>query len=276
MRIKRLIVTVFCLINLLIAMATTAKVNSVIGLDVVKENLNETAQPLKLVVGVEDLSYYPLFDFKNEHDTFTTELLKEFGNQYNYQFEYMAMPVKRFGMWLFEQDIDLKFPDNSRWNESDEVNLLAKQITYSSPVVELVAGTITANPNLKTKQEIKVLGTLLGFHPTKWLNEVRSGEVELYESSSTMMLLQQLLRGHLDAVNLEPSVVQHYLSIINKENSIAINRHFDFEVYSYHLSTVKHPSVIADFNEFLKGNAELLKSLKNKYKIIDPTPFRTP
>ncbi|QTH64412.1 hypothetical protein J1N51_02695 [Psychrosphaera ytuae] len=280
MRILRFSIAVVCLLNAFFTNSALADVKSDVSAPI-KWNLVASEQsfsnpPIKLVVGVEDVSYFPLFDFKHQHDTFTTELLRKFGEQYNYEFEYLAMPVKRFGMWLFEKDIDLKFPDNSRWNESDEVNLLSKNITYSLPVLDLVAGTITADSNIKAKQDIKIMGTLLGFHPTKWLDEVTSGQVILYESSSTMMLIQQLIRGQLDAINLEPSVVNHYLSLINKEGVANINKHFDYEVYSYHLSTVKHPSVIAEFNTFLQNNQSALNALKNKYKIIDPTPYRKP
>ena len=222
-----------------------------------------------LVLGVEDLHYFPLFDFKNTHPTFTTELFEEFGKQFGYKFEFYPMPVKRFDKWLFEKDIDLKFPDNSRWNESEEVNRLSKVITYSKPVLHLVAGTITYNKNIKHKNDVKILGTLLGFYPTKWINEINSGQVELYESSSTLMLVQQLIRGQLDAINLEPTVVNHYLNQIREKEFVNINKNIDYEVYSYHLSSIKYPNVISDFNQFLVDNSEYVEGLRKKYKITD-------
>ena len=222
-----------------------------------------------LILGVEDLHYFPLFDFKNRHPTFTTELFDEFGKQFGYKFEFYPMPVKRFDKWLFEKDIDLKFPDNSRWNESEEVNRLSKVITYSRPVLHLVAGTITYNKNIKHKKDVKILGTLLGFYPTKWINEINSGQVELYESSSTLMLVQQLIRGQLDAINLEPTVVNHYLNQIREKEFVYINKNIDYEVYSYHLSSIKYPKVISDFNKFLVDNSEYVEGLRKKYKITD-------
>lgn len=239
----------------------------------VKTTTNAQGQPQKFVLGVEDLHYFPLFDFKNAHDTFTTELFSEFGEQYGYQFEYYPMPVKRFGMWLFEQDIDLKFPDNSRWNESEEVNRLSKNITYSKPILHLVAGTITFNEKIKKKEDVKVLGTLLGFYPTKWIDEIKSGDVVLYESSSTLMLIQQLIRGQLDAIDIEPSVVNYYLNKIRQNEQALINRNIDYEVYSYHLSSLKHPYLIKDFDEFLVKNSDFVQYLIEKYEIVDHRPY---
>ena len=232
------------------------------------------------IIGVEDVAYYPLFDFINSDDTFTTELFSKFSIEYGYNFKFYPMPVKRFGMWLFEQDIDLKFPDNVRWNESNEENVLSKQVKYSEPVLHLVAGTLTSDPNVQSKADVKVMGTLLGFYPTKWIDEINQGTVTLYESSSTLMLIQQLIKGQLDAINLEPSVVSHYISKLNKENkhtdnqlSVKVNTNFDYDVYSYHLSSLKHPYLIADFDKFLSENEALINALRRKYKIVDHTPY---
>ena len=237
------------------------------------KNNADANNELELVVGVEDVAYFPLFDFFTGSPTFTTELLDEFASQNNYKFIYYPMPVKRFGMWLFEKDIDLKFPDNSRWNESEEINKLAKdKLTYSDTVLDLVAGTITVDPSVDDTQDIKVLGTLLGFFPTLWIEHISNNSVKLYETSSTLMLLQQLVRGQLDAVNLEPNVVNHYLRKLNKPK-VTINKNFKYEIYSYHLSTRQHPRVIAQFNEFLKNNKSFVEGLKKKYQILDPEEY---
>ena len=237
------------------------------------KNNMDVSKRLEFVVGVEDVAYFPLFDFFTGSPTFTTELLDEFAAQNNYKFIYYPMPVKRFGMWLFEKDIDLKFPDNSRWNESEEIAKLAEdKLTYSDTVLNLVAGTITVDPSVDETEDIKVLGTLLGFFPTLWIEHISNNSVKLYETSSTLMLLQQLVRGQLDAVNLEPNVVNHYLEKLNKPR-VTINKNFKYEIYSYHLSTRQHPRVIAQFNEFLKNNKSFVEGLKRKYKILDPEEY---
>lgn len=257
------------LVSLLIfSCLSTAQVDE--GLNSSLRNSTDTKNIIELVVGVEDVAYFPLYDFLTDSPTFTKELLNEFGTQNNYKFVYYPMPVKRFGMWLFEKDIDLKFPDNERWNESEEVSKLAKdKLTYSDTVLNLVAGTITTDPNFNTTDDIKILGTLLGFFPTLWLDHITNNSVKLYETSSTLMLLQQLVRGQLDAVNLDPNVVNHYLGKLNKPK-VTINKNFKYETYSYHLSTRKYPRVIAQFNKFLQNNQSFVEGLKKKYQILEP------
>ncbi len=224
-----------------------------------------------LVVGVEDVPFFPLFDFMNSESSFTKDLLDEFASQHNYTFEYLPMPVKKFGMWLFDKDIDLKYPDNKRWNESEVINdLAAKKLTYSKPTLYLFAGTLTLDPKIKSKKDVKILGTLLGFHPTNWVKELESKEVVLYETSSTLVLMQQLLRGQVDAINIEPTVANHYLKKINSKLTVSINRNIKHEVYAYHLSTLKHPEVIKEFNVFLENNAEFIDSLRQRYGIGNP------
>ncbi len=227
----------------------------------------------ELVIGVEDVAYFPLFDFLNEQPTFTTELFDAFAAEYGYKFIYYPMPVKRFGMWLFEKDIDLKFPDNARWNENEIVSRLTEnKLVYSKPVIDLVAGTITVDAELSDRSSVKVLGTLLGFFPTLWLDDISEGQVTLYESSSTMMLIQQLIRGQLDAINLEPNVVNYYLKKLNQP-TISINKNFKYEVYAYQLSSIKYPQVIKEFDAFLEANKEFVIQLRQKYELLDHTVY---
>lgn len=242
--------------------------NETANLEVLK-----TKEVKEFIIGVEDVAYFPLFDFLNEQPTFTTELFDAFAAEYGYKFTYYPMPVKRFGMWLFEKDIDLKFPDNSRWNENEMVSRLAEnKLVYSKPVIDLVAGTITVDPDLSDRNSVQVLGTLLGFFPTLWMDDISEGQVTLYESSSTMMLIQQLIRGQLDAINLEPNVVNYYLKKLNKP-TISINKNFKYEVYSYHLSSIKYPKVVKEFDAFLEANKEFVVQLRQKYDLLDHTVY---
>jgi len=221
-------------------------------------------------VGVENVPYFPLFDFNNEAPNFTKDLLDEFGRQYNHTFHYVALPIKRFERWLVEEDIDFKYPDNVRWSSDRE---LYSQFTFSNSTIKLVAGTITLNEFKGGRDNLKVLGTLLGFHPTLWMEDIKAGRVTLYEHSSTMVLLQQLLRGQIDGINLEQSVVNYHLTKLGKQNEVKINKNFTYQVYDYQLSTIKHKKVIEQFNQFLTQNRAFVSQLKQTYQIVDHTPY---
>ena len=90
----------------------------------------------EFIIGVEEVSYYPLYDFaanNTNRPSFTKDLLTTFFEQHNYPYRFMALPIKRFNKWYEEKGIDFKFPDNVRWRE-DKRNKL--NITFSESVVK--------------------------------------------------------------------------------------------------------------------------------------------
>jgi hypothetical protein len=217
------------------------------------------------------LSYYPLFDTQNPSPTFTTELFDEFSRQFQYQFKFLPLPVKRFYNWPQQAEIDFKYPDNSNWLVAPA---LKESLLYSDSSVKLVTGTITAkNKAFGKPEDFKVLGTLLGFYPQLWLEQINSGKVRLYENPSTLVLIQQLLHGHVDGLDLEPSVVAHHLSLLGRNGELELNKAFAYSVYDFKLSTSKHPEVIKNFNQFLRNNQEFIQQLKDKYQILDHKPY---
>jgi len=223
-------------------------------------------------IGVEDVSYYPLFEFKSNRKTHTKELLDSFAASKGYKFTYLPLPIKRFSTWLFEEKIDFKYPDNARWYSDP---LLKQNFTFSKSTIKLVAGTIVLKSSLsKSKSEFKHIGTLLGFYPTTWIDQIRSGQVKLYEDISTKILIQQLLAKNIDGIDLEPSVIRHYLEELGESGEVVVlDKKYEYEVYDFHFSTIKHPKIIEEFNEFLTNNKALLEQLNRKYKIIDYRPY---
>lgn len=222
------------------------------------------------VIGVEDIAYYPLFDFQKGGDSYTKALFDEFARQSGHTFTYLPLPIKRFNEWLLEDNIDFKYPDNARWYSN---RIPSHSLYFSDSTIRLVAGTLTAVDRNLTEKDLKVIGTLLGFYPTQWIDQIKSKQVHLYENSSTLMLIQQVLRGQVDGIDLEPSVVEHHLKLLGKPGFLAVNKNLTYEVYDFFLSTIKHQDVILEFNKFLKGNQPFLAELRRKYGIIDYRPY---
>jgi len=232
----------------------------------------QNLQAKEFVIGVEDISYYPLFDFKSDRHTHSKELLDSFAASKGYKFTYLPLPIKRFERWLVEDKIDFKYPDNSRWYFDDSTT---SKLTFSQSSVWLIAGTSVLKSSLKkSKYDLKSVGTLLGFYPTIWIDEIKSGQVKLYEDASTKMLVQQLIMGHIDSIDIEPSVINYYLEELGKpSDTIVIDTRYKYDIYGFHLSTIKHPTVIEEFDEYLKNNKKLLKQLNKKYKITNYRPY---
>jgi len=224
----------------------------------------------EFIVGVEEVSYYPLYDFSATDTTrpsFSKDLLTIFFEQHNYSYRFMALPIKRFNLWYVEKGIDFKFPDNVRWRD-DKQNKL--NITFSQSVVKLMAGSyvLKSNANFK-RDDIKKLGTIFGFVPTLWFDRLESKKLELIEENSPLGIVKHILHGNVDATNIDSNVIRHNLKLVENPQSIVLNKNIKHEIYGYHLSSIKHPKIIKQFDDFLQNNPKLLQQLKQKYDISE-------
>ena len=222
----------------------------------------------EFIIGVEEVSYYPLYDFSASdasRSSFSKDLLSTFFEQHNYPYRFLALPIKRFNKWYVEKGIDFKFPDNVRWRD-DKRNKL--NITFSKPVIKLMAGSYVLKSNANYKRDdIKKLATIFGFSPTLWLDRIVSKEVELIEQNTPFGIVRHILRGNIDATNIDHNVIRHNLNLVGEPEAIVLNTNIRHEIYSYHLSSIEHPKIIKQFDDFLQKNPTLLQQLKQKYDI---------
>lgn len=236
------------------------------------EQAQQTQNKKVYLVGVEDVSYYPLFDFDSQSVTkpsFARDLLSAFFESHQLAFKFVALPIKRFDKWYLEHDIDFKFPDNFRWR-NDQSNRLG--ITFSDPVVQLEAGTyVTKQAENITRREVSSIATIRGFHPSLWLQELAKKRVTLVEESTPLAIVRHVLAGNASATNIDSNVINAALKKLNREGEIVLAEGIFHQQYAYHFSSIQHPDLIFKFNEFLQDNAELLAKLKQKYKIVEKT-----
>lgn len=228
------------------------------------------AKEVEYIVGVEAISYYPLFDFAtNDADrpSFTRDLLARFFESHQLKYRFVPLPIKRFDKWFIEQNIDFKFPDNFRWRADKENKL---NIIFSDPVIKLEAGTYVLRKNRNIERHhISKLATIRGFHPTLWLNEVQSKQVILQQENSPISIVKHLLRGNTDATNIDINVINSQLDKLDQNNQVVLARNITHQQYYYHFSSIKYPEIIKLFNNFLVDNQKYIESLKQKYKIVE-------
>ena len=101
------------------------------------------------IIGVEDVQYYPLFDFSandTSRPSFSRDLLIHFFESEKLNYKFVALPIKRFDKWFIEHNIDFKFPDNFRWRADNKNEL---NIHFSDPVLTLTAGTYVLKSHQK-------------------------------------------------------------------------------------------------------------------------------
>ena len=233
-------------------------------------SVNAAAKQKRFVIGVEEVSYYPLYDFSaadTDRPSFSKELLVRFFEHYNYQYDFLVLPIKRFNEWYVEQEVDFKFPDSARWHASDKTKL---NITFSKPVIELMSGSYMLKSQAKTqRQQVKTLSTILGFYPSLWFKEIANGSIRIVEQPSPMSVVKHVLYGEDVATNINGNVIRHNLARLNKSGALVLNRTIDHELYAYHMSSINYPEIIAQFNDFLTLKPKLISELKAKYNIQD-------
>ena len=222
------------------------------------------------IVGVEDVNYYPLFDFDARgtvKPSFARDLLTRFFESENLKFKFLPLPIKRFDRWYIEHSIDFKYPDNFRWR-ADKENKMG--ITFSNPVIEVEAGTYVLKAHADiTRDKVKKLATIRGFYPTLWIKEVHSKQLVLHEENLPVSIVKQVLYGYSDATNIDKNVIRESLKRLGREGEIVLAKNIMHQRFFYHFSSITHPEVIEKFNRFLENNQPFIQQLKAKYNIVE-------
>tara|TARA_R110000751_G_scaffold116604_2_gene216661 strand:- start:476126 stop:476923 length:798 start_codon:yes stop_codon:yes gene_type:complete len=226
------------------------------------------AQAGSFVIGVEDISYYPYFDFNSNQTTFSKAIFDQFAKENGHQISYLPLPIRQFPKWLYEENIDFKFPDNVRWQERNNGRQL--RIHFSDEIVAMTAGTLVMPKNKdKDPSFFKTIGTITGFHPTLWVKQLEQGKVTIYEDSSAKILVKHLVNGLIDGLDIDLAVANVGLQNLHIQQDLVFNENLPKQNYSYQISTVKYPEIIKQFNQWLVKRRDYIDSQKIKYGILE-------
>lgn len=219
-----------------------------------------------ILIGVEDLTYYPHYTMEGgEYAGFGRAVLDAWAADNGHTVTYKAFPIKRLMSMLVEGQIDLKYPDNAYWS-SDLKD--GKNVTYSEAVVEYIDGVSVAPDNVgKGMGSVKKLGTVRGFTPWAWLDEINGGSVELSELGALDGLIKQAVAGRIDAAYANVSVIQHQLGEMGQSGSLKFDPDLKHTRDFYYLSTTTKPALIEDFNAWLAENTDKVAALKSEYNV---------
>ncbi|MFW6229380.1 MAG: hypothetical protein ACOC4L_00155 [Halanaerobium sp.] len=217
-------------------------------------------------VGVENIEYYPHYTYEDgEYGGFGREVLDRFGEEYGYEFEYEAMPVTRLFENFVAEKVDFKYPDNPYWSEDLKEG---KEIVYSEEVVSYIDGVSVKMENEDMKvEDLNNLGTVMGFTPYAYQDLIEEGEINLQETSDFEGLLKQVQRGRIDGAYANIAIVEYTLEEMGGEK-LLFNPDLPHTESHYYLSTIKHPEVIEDFNQFLTENEDEIKEIKRDYNVL--------
>ena len=218
-------------------------------------------------VGVEDVDYFPMFTVKGDRDNpvFLTEVLELFATEHDLQFEYIYLPISRFGLWYESDDIDFRIPDHPLWHQE------AQSLIFSQDVLTLSTKTVVLkDQEFKPFEAFDTIGTIQGFNVSpQWTIKVDAGDVEVVHQSSVKILLRLLSQGLLDGLDINLTVAKHYAAELGYDpNDFVAAKNVPEIGFSYTLSTQSHPEIIALFNRFLRYSRDDINALKRKHNLL--------
>lgn len=226
-----------------------------------------TSAAATYAVGVEDIEYLPQYSVQNgEFGGFGRAILDAFAKSKGHVFEYQPRPVARLFNEFIAGKVDLKYPDNAYWGGDLKKG---QAVVYSAPVVEYIDGVnVLPAGKGKSVDAIKALGIVRGFTAWEWLDRVKAGSPELHENNSFTALLQQAMAGRVDGAYGNVAVVSHQLAVeLKKPDALVFDPGLPHTRSHYHLSSIKHPQLIEEFNAWLGENADLVAKLKAEYAV---------
>ncbi|CAA7613431.1 ABC transporter substrate-binding protein [Magnetospirillum sp. UT-4] len=237
----------------------------IVLLAVLLTGLGARAAERDLVVGVEELEYFPLYAMREgEYVGAARDILDAFAAARGYRLVYRPMPIKRLFAELAAGGIDLKFPDSPFWSAETKQGLT---VSYSKPVIAYIDGVMVRTANLgRGADGVRTLGTVAGFTPYSWLDRVKSGSVTLKENPRMELLLRQAAVGHVDGAYVSVAVANHVLATtLNMAGTLVFDPGLPHTRDHYMLSSATAPQVIAEFDAWMAANGSLIRSIKDRY-----------
>lgn len=226
------------------------------------------AQQKAFTVGVEDLEYYPQYSHRgNEFIGFGRELLDAFAKSKGYKFSYKILPLNRLFLEnLKTQSLDFQYPDNSYWEAQLRKGV---NVHYSSPVMPFIDGVMVLPENKgRGISTFKVLGTMTGFTPWTYLDLIKQKKVTVFENDGFIALLKQVSLKRVDGAYINVEVAKYQLrEVLHQPDSLVFDAGLPHTSDYYYFSSVKHPKVIQEFNEFLAREGAQYEQIRKKLAI---------
>lgn len=233
----------------------------------------QAREPKEIVIGVEDIAYLPYFDYTDSKSSLSKVILDKFAVDNGYSITYLPLPIKQFSKWLYENDIDFKYPDNKRWH--GELNEKHSAEYFSNDIFYLRAGTVVLQENVnRPKVFFKSLGLITGFDPTLWKAEIARKEIDVLTDNSTKVLVKHLASGLLDGIDVDINVANYYRASLGINKQITYSDTLPQEVFSHQLSTIKYPNTIKQFNSWLEKNREFITRTQTQFNIPIERPTK--
>ena len=221
------------------------------------------AEKMTYTIGTQSISYKPHYDFSSpEIDSFAEEILQLFADEQNIQFIFVPFPIKRLNI---ANNVDFIYPDNPRWRDAQNHQ---SQLSFSKPLIHILGCTmVLARRQHMQLNELKTVAVPRGFTPDHLLKAQAESYFELVETSNAESALKMVLKGRVDAADVEMNVANFVLRQLNQPNALVPGTELPASRVGFHLSSARHAELLLAFNRFLKNNHAQIEDFKLKYQL---------
>lgn len=232
------------------------------------ENTNPSNQTKSLIIGVENTAFYPHYTTSKagEYTGYARDLFDKFQQHSGIQIEYRPMPVDQLFDALVSGEVDMKYPDNANWASHLKEGL---DVTYSQQVTRYVDGVLRKPQDRgQPLLDIEQLATVTGWTVWDYLDQVNSGQITVSENKNLRQMVRKVIRNKADGAYFNIVVATHYLENVRLSPlTLVFDPSLPHTQSTYHLSTIKHPEVLTQFNQFLEDQSEQVDDLKDLYAV---------
>jgi len=234
------------------------------------------AEEKSYVIGVEDIDHLPYYKGeKIRYEGFSRVLLDRFAEKQHYRFTYRPLPIKRLFRDFVKQKFDFKYPDNPGWSADMKKG---KNIRYSTSAVSVVTGVMVLPENrTRPLEKFRTLGCMMGYTVSAYADLIKAGKVRKVEVGTTdfASLLKMAKLKRVDGVYITVDVGNYHLrEIVKDPDALIFNPSLPYDVYKFSLSSIKHPEVIEEFDEFMTEEKAFVEQLKKEHHIMNIEKFK--
>lgn len=220
------------------------------------------------VVGVEDLPFAPHYslDADGQYRGFAREMLDAFAADSGVSLTYRALPVDQLLPALQRGEIDFKYPDSPHWAGAQKAGVT---LYYSRAVVAYVDGVLVSPQRQgQALEKVHRLAMVQGWTPRGYEQPIDSGQIQLSYSEDLRQMIRQALKQDTDGAYFNVVVATHYLDNIRaRPGALVFDPSLPHTRGSFHLSSQRHPQLIARFDRFLSERSAQVAALKASHRV---------
>lgn len=216
-------------------------------------------------IGVEGIEFLPYSSAKNgEYTGALREIMDEFAKAEGIEFTYQPLPIKRLYTNFFSGKIDFKLPASKYWQK--EIKEKRKlNIIYSEDIIKYIDGVMVTKSE-QGIEKLKKLGIIAGFTPWGYQEQIKKGDIQLFENTKMESIIHQLMMKRIDGFYTNIAVTNKYLNEnFEKNNLVKYDKTLPNTTDYYKIATLKHGEIIEKFNKFLTSKRDEIKKIEKKY-----------